>query len=202
MARSRYRSYGRRTRFSRVQSNWSGLILVFVAIGVFIYAYWKALFVNFLIIATGVYIFNRLYKAEEHRQWRQSGINEIDQMSGVDFERRLQHHFQDVEWIVKMTPVSGDFGADLIGKDDKGARVVVQAKRYNGKVGIDAVQQVLGAREHYKASRMLLITNSHLTSNAKQLAKSARVEVWEREDLIRELASNNGKAVEVTSELT
>lgn len=129
-------------------------------------------------------------KISERRRWLASGIAQIDAMSGTDFEKRLYHHFKAVGWSVRLTPASGDFGADVVGTDPNGRRVVIQAKCYGAshKVGVDAVQEVVGAEHYYKARRKIVITNRHLTAKAKELARSAGVEVWERERLVEELA--------------
>ena len=60
---------------------------------------------------------------------RQSGIREIDQMDGMEFEEYLGALFSGRGYDVKYTPVSGDYGADLILKKGQDV-IVVQAKRY------------------------------------------------------------------------
>ena len=56
-----------------------------------------------------------LYKSWSKKQAiRKSGIKEIDTMSGIDFEKRLEVMFGDLGYKVKRTPPSGDFGADLV----------------------------------------------------------------------------------------
>lgn len=70
-----------------------------------------------------------------------SGIDQIDRMSGIDFEHRLLHHLNNIGWKVKMTRTTGDFGADLVGKDNRGRKVVIQVKRYSKNVGIEGTVQ-------------------------------------------------------------
>lgn len=60
----------------------------------------------------------------------------------------------------------------------------MQCKRYKGKVGISAVQEVLGAKGYYKADKAMVITNSYFTPNAIKLANANDVELWDRNDLI------------------
>lgn len=122
---------------------------------------------------------------------RRSGIAEIDAMSGVDFERRLEVVFQRVGYAVRPTAATGDFGADLL-LECQGARTVVQAKRYRGAVGIEAVQQVIGARRYYSADVAMLVTNSTCTPAAVALAVANEVRLVEREGLIDLLASVAG----------
>lgn len=40
-----------------------------------------------------------------------------------------------------LTPALGDFGMDLISTNASGQRVVMQAKRYQGSVGVHAIQK-------------------------------------------------------------
>jgi restriction system protein len=132
-------------------------------------------------------IWRRRSKAE---QWRSSGIAEIDMMSGEQFEMRMERFFRDHHWKVRRTRVTGDFGCDLVLFDSQGTKIVAQLKRYGSNVGIAAVQEVLGAQHYYQASQSEVITNSHLTRQAKELALRSGVRIWEREMLIRQLTKD------------
>ncbi len=57
------------------------------------------------------------------------GMDDIDEMTGIEFEVYLYHKFRKQGYKVKLTPVSGDYGADLVLKK-KREKIVVQAKRY------------------------------------------------------------------------
>ncbi len=50
----------------------------------------------------------------------------------------------------KVTKGSYDFGADFIVSDGKN-KIVIQAKRYQSKVGIKSVQEVFSAMHYYDA---------------------------------------------------
>ncbi|MHB1685108.1 MAG: restriction endonuclease [Bacilli bacterium] len=119
---------------------------------------------------------------------RDSGITQIDVMTGRQFEERMALYFRDHGHRVETTPVSGDYGADLVLFHQDGSKTVVQVKRYSASVGVDAVQAVIGATRYYNAQHAMIVTNSHLTKNAKELAQISNVQVWEREDLINHLA--------------
>lgn len=73
----------------------------------------------------------------------------------------------------------------LLKKD--GIRTVVQAKRYKGKVGVKAIQEVIGAKGYYNCDRAMVITNSYFTRQAKELADKNGVELWNRIDLANNL---------------
>ena len=84
---------------------------------------------------------------------------------------------------VTLTPVTNDFGADLV-ISKSGKKTVVQAKRYQGKVGSFAVQEVVAAIKYYQADQALVITNSQFTASAHELAIANGVTLWERQQLI------------------
>lgn len=126
--------------------------------------------------------------AIRREQGTRSGMADVDVMPGSAFEERLAGLFVELGYAVTRTRASGDFGADLLLERD-GERVVVQAKRYDGAVGIDAVQQVIGATRYYDAARAVVVTNSTCTSAAVALAGAHGVELVERESLAGLLAA-------------
>ncbi|NMP25015.1 restriction endonuclease [Sulfobacillus harzensis] len=180
-------------RSIRSQGREAGILIFLVALGIsyailrWLTVHWWVLLPLAAIVGYGVY---RRWKRRQAwwDAFRRSGITAIDGMSGRMFEERLRLHFNDQGWHLQLTPTSGDFGADLVGTDPTGQRVVVQAKRYQGSVGVHAIQEVLGGKAHYGATRALVITNSGFTANARTLAAQAGVELWDRTRLIQELS--------------
>ena len=112
-------------------------------------------------------------------------LDKIDVMSGEDFERYLMYNFQKRGYRVKTTPVTGDYGADLI-LSKNGTKICVQAKRYKSNVGNGAVQEIVAALAYYKCDYGMVITNSYFTAAAKTLAKVNNVELWDRNRIINE----------------
>ncbi|WP_139355939.1 restriction endonuclease [Clostridium felsineum] len=120
-----------------------------------------------------------------------SSINIVDKMTGEEFEEFLKAHFEKLGYKVELTPKTGDYGADLV-LNRNGSKTVVQAKRWMNKVGIEAVQQVIGARAYYKVDKCLVVTNNYFTPNAINLAESNKdVELWDRKELISMMDKNN-----------
>lgn len=114
---------------------------------------------------------------------KRSGIYEIDQMGGVEFERYLAAILGRLGYSVEQTPYRNDYGADLIVRmGDR--RIVIQAKRYSKNVPNDAIQEVHAAWDYYHATEAWAVTNSHFTSNARNLAARTGVRIIEREELI------------------
>lgn len=120
---------------------------------------------------------------------RRSGIADVDTMSGPAFEARLAGLFSAMGYAVEETGRRGDFGADLVVERDA-TRVVVQAKRYERAVGIEAVQQAIGATRHYGADGAMVVTNASCTPAARSLAASNDVRLVERGELVTLLAAH------------
>lgn len=128
---------------------------------------------NLLGLAFNIYRKRRLARA---------GMSDIDQMDGKSFELYLESLFKRQGYSVQLTPYRGDYGADLI-ISKEGRRTAVQAKRYKGKVGVKAVQEIAAARSHYECDDALVVTNNGFTAQAVKLAKSNNVRLWNRDDL-------------------
>lgn len=129
-------------------------------------------------------------KKLRQRKYLNSSLSEIDKMKGEEFEKYLQSFFEKQGWSVNLTSKSGDYGADLVMHkkvlDLKNGinmpeTVIVQAKRYNKNIGIEAVQQIVGAMKYYGANRCAVATNQYFTPAAKNLAKANNVELWDRD---------------------
>ena len=130
-----------------------------------------------------VAVLDTLKEEEEKKRLLDSGIREVDEMTGKEFENFLYVNFIKFGYSVTLTQDSQDYGADLILYKD-GSKTVVQAKRSKNPVGIKAVQEVVGAVRHYKGNKGKVITNNRFTENAYNLAKSNEVELWDRKKLI------------------
>lgn len=124
------------------------------------------------------------WKVYHVRRLRKSGIKDIDDMEGHKFERYLGVLFKALGYKSVVTRASGDFGADLVIEKD-GKRIVVQAKRYSGNVGIKAVQEVHAAIPFYHADEGWVVTNQSYTDAAKRLAGTNGVRLIDRQELIR-----------------
>lgn len=146
-----------------------------------------SLFIGSLVLYAFIVNVIREYKIKK------SGISEVDKMSGKKFEEYLQVLLKSRGYKVSLTPVTGDYGADLI-LSTQGKRIIVQAKRYKKNVGIKAVQEIASAKSHYKADECWVITNSFFTSSAKNLAISNQVRLIDRNELMGWMISLNKSA--------
>lgn len=101
-------------------------------------------------------------------------------MSGYEYENFVAQCFKNGGFKnVSVTPKSGDYGADIIMTAPDGVRVCVQCKKSSSPVGVKAIQEVIGAKFHYKCSRGMVVTTSTFTKSAKELAAEAGIELFE-----------------------
>jgi HJR/Mrr/RecB family endonuclease len=117
---------------------------------------------------------------------KSADINDIDMMTGEEFEYFLKDLFVSLGYEAEVTRLSGDQGADLIVEKDN--RIVIQAKRYSNKVNNSAIQEVIGAKKYYNAKKAMVITNYYFTKSAKELAEINDVILWNR-DMLKEKIS-------------
>lgn len=123
----------------------------------------------------------------QYKAYLNSDIGKIDQMNGAEFEKYLYDKFKAMGLSVVMTSQTRDFGADLIITLQNGYRIAIQAKRYEEKVSLPAVQEIVASLAYYKCQRGMVITNSEFTENAWILARVNNVILWDRSKLIRNL---------------
>lgn len=144
-----------------------------------------------LIVGVGVPLIIKVYKQNKKKErYLTSGMADIDQMSGEEFEELLKYHFQEQGYKAQLTPKSHDYGADLVLKNGYGETIVVQAKRYGSIVGIKAIQEVIGARSYYNAQRAIVFTNNYFSNSAEQLAETSGVELYDRSELTQFIGGN------------
>lgn len=146
------------------------------------YSISTAVFVFFGVLVLIVGILFAYYR-HKNKKLSASGILQVDEMSGKQFEDFLRLRYEANGYKVRQTPYRNDFGADLILERDR-QRIVVQAKRYKSNVGIKAVQEIVAAKLHYRADAAWVVTNSGYTKAAKELASSNGVRLVDRAQLI------------------
>lgn len=137
-----------------------------------------------IVIFIFVMCMNLLKKKIIHNNYIHSSLSKIDKMNGYEFEEYLFHLFKESGYKVKRTPKSGDYGVDLvlINPDNK-EKIAVQAKRYKKKVGVSAIQQVVGGMKYYGCEEAIVVTNSFFTQPAIDLALINGVELIDRNNI-------------------
>lgn len=124
------------------------------------------------------------YKYESERK------NDLNKMSGIQFEDLLHIFFSNLRYSVIRTKRSNDNGADLI-LQTPDYTCAVQAKRQKKTVGIKAIQEVVMARIYYGTTDAMVITTSKFSKKAIINAKVAKVILWDGEILKSELKRHN-----------
>lgn len=104
----------------------------------------------------------------------------LDEMEGHDFEYFCaelleQNGFIDVE----VTKGSGDYGVDVLAEKD-GVTYAVQCKRYDGPVGVKAVQEAYAGRDYYDRMVGAVMTNQYFTEPAVSAARKLKILLWDR----------------------
>ncbi|HWQ99927.1 MAG TPA: restriction endonuclease [Candidatus Methylomirabilis sp.] len=106
----------------------------------------------------------------------------FDVLSGSDFEQLLARLFGKMGYSVQVIGKVGDQGGDLIANKN-GKRFLIQAKRYVGSVGNEAVQQAVAAKNHYECTSAAVVTTGTFTRGARELAKTNNVQLVDRNEL-------------------
>lgn len=115
-------------------------------------------------------------------------VYSVDKMTGRQFEKYLVKLLSNLGYQADHVGTDwydhrGDFGADLIIQKE-GVRTAIQAKCYNNLVGIDAVRQVIGARDYYKCQKAAVFTNNYFTNDAQIQARESGVILFNRDKLM------------------
>ncbi len=117
-------------------------------------------------------------------------IEEIDKLSGKEFEDLLIKQFQNLGYKTTETPTTGDFGADIIVETESETRFIIQCKRFKNKVNLKAVQEVVGALAHFNGDIGIVITSNNFLNSAIKLAESNDIELWEKSRLMKFLSGD------------
>ena len=104
-------------------------------------------------------------------------------MEGHEFEQYCanlleEHGFQEVE----VTRGSGDYGVDVLAQRE-GVTYAFQCKRYDGPVGVHAIQEVYAGRDYYECMVGAVMTNQYFTAPAVEMAQKLKILLWDRDYL-------------------
>lgn len=120
-------------------------------------------------------------------------LEKIDMFTGVQFEQYISTLLKREGYSnIKLTKTSGDYGVDIIAEKD-GLKCAIQCKRYHNNIPINAIQEIKSGKTYYKCDKAMVITNSYYTQNAKNLASSTGVQLFDRDDLIRIIKKHNNE---------
>ncbi|MGG3920247.1 restriction endonuclease [Parageobacillus thermoglucosidasius] len=120
-------------------------------------------------------------------------IDDIDLMSGKEFEEFIYELFKKMGYTVNLTPESGDQGIDIIAVKN-GLRIGIQTKCYSNSVSNKAIQEVVAGIKYYGLEKAIVVTNNYFTKSAIELALANEVVLWDRNILKEKLNDINNKA--------
>ena len=109
--------------------------------------------------------------------------DELDEMEGLDFEYYCAELLRNRGFIeVEVTKSSGDYGIDSLAEKE-GVTYAIQCKRYNGPVGVKAVQEAYAGRDFYDRMVGCVLTNQYFTQPAVDAAQKLKILLWDRDYL-------------------
>lgn len=101
-------------------------------------------------------------------------------LSPTDFEVLVANLFGKMGLDTKLTRASRDGGVDAIAFDTRpvlGGKVVIQAKRYRGTVGVSAVRDLYGTMINEGANKGILVSTSGYGADAYNFTKDKPIEL-------------------------
>ena len=138
------------------------------------------------VLALGVFLLWRKRTANQssdsgfmHLRWE-----DIDSMSGIEFEHYVGRLLRERGFDVEVTPGSGDFGADIIATQNH-VKTAIQVKRYSvgNSVPVHAVTEAVAAIPYYDCDEALVITSGYFTAPAILYANKAGCQLVDRDTL-------------------
>ena len=113
--------------------------------------------------------------------------------SGIHFEEYIADLLLKLNYKkVKVLPSSSDYGTDILAELN-GVTYAIQCKYYSKAVGIKAIQEIMGGKNHYNTHLAVVATNNGFTNNAIKLAESNKILLWDRK-AIEKMISTAKKA--------
>lgn len=113
-------------------------------------------------------------------------IDDIDLMTGAEFEDFLVRLFTKMGYGSYATKASGDQGIDVIAEKN-GKKYGIQAKCYLGTVGNSAIQEAFAGKVFYNLDKVIVVANNTFTKSAIDLATKTDVILWDRTILVDKL---------------
>ena len=123
-------------------------------------------------------------KTKQKRKISKYTINDVDLMTGTEFEEFIGLLFKKMGYTSRVTQQSGDQGLDVIAIKN-GTKIGIQAKCYSNTVGNSAIQEAVAGKSFYNCDKLIVITNNYFTSSAIKLAQANNVILWNR-DMLKE----------------
>jgi HJR/Mrr/RecB family endonuclease len=147
-------------------------------------AYWFYLILLLCILgAILIAVLDRQDRKRREERVRALEVDDVDHMTGREFEVYLKQLLQFLGYHVTSTKSTGDLGVDLVAT--KGSdKYAIQAKRLTTNVSRRAVSDAVAGMHHYGCNKSMVITNSYYTKGARELAQSTNCQLIDRDQLV------------------
>lgn len=110
---------------------------------------------------------------------RRPKVRSYDEMEGHEFEYFCADLLEKSGFgEVEVTKGSGDYGVDILAEKD-GVTYAIQCKRYDGPVGVKAVQEAYAGRDYYDRMVGAVLTNQYFTTPAVEAAQKLKILLWD-----------------------
>ena len=119
-------------------------------------------------------------KRQEQLIETQIQARNLDAIPPSSFENLISQLFHSMGYYVKQVGRTGDEGVDLVCKDSDGYEIIVQCKRYRGKVGAPTVRDFYGALTHRRAKKGYIVTTGEFTEPAQKWVSGKPIELIDR----------------------
>jgi len=117
-------------------------------------------------IADGIRHHNDEKAWEEQLEREQIAARELDSLPPTRFETLVAELFRAMGYQVSHRGGTADGGIDLVCKDWKQRDIIVQCKRFKGKVGVGIVRDLYGAMLDARAFQGYIVTTGEFTQPA------------------------------------
>ena len=109
--------------------------------------------------------------------------NNFGRLKAREFEKLIRALFERMGYDARLTSFVSDYGADVIARKNE-ETIVVEVKKFQDQVvGRPEVQKLLGSMFKYSANKAIFITTSEFTHQARELERTAPLELWNRTKL-------------------
>jgi len=107
-------------------------------------------------------------------------LEQVDNLNPNLFEAFIAALYKIKGFDVYLTPNSNDKGADVVAVNNNEDCLLIQAKQCKSNIGIEAIQEIYGAKNYYESKfnerfKLVVITNSMFSQAAITLATSNNV---------------------------
>ncbi len=127
-----------------------------------------------------LYVEHNMSITEEENTLSALAAENINNLSGVEFERVCQLLVENMGFSVETTKASGDGGIDLIAYNSQpllSGKYIIQCKRYTGSVGEPIIRDLYGVVMSERANKGILMTTGHVTKSAIAFAEGKPIEL-------------------------